>query len=365
VIALRTNKNNTFESHTDSLENDPGSADHVSSLKTKIFIVVPYFLEMNGPESHYGTLLTICKSLDFDVNYVATEKSFIHSISESSFKNFNGISLIRPHELKVLFSKNSLIVNCGSPWIYRNIQELNAAGSLIIDYLFNHVGHTANNLLHRDILFHTVSQHKKLNQILVESTNDSWKYSCIPIPFPKVGKSNNLLESKKENILWIGRLSPEKGVERLVEISRQYFKQTGKSIRVIGGGKLAKELQRGIQLGSIDFAGELSHSQTLKEIEFSKVVINTSFVEGVSMVAMEALSSGSFVVSFDVGGMSELLWHPQMRINRETIQDFVQLMISLENTEVENMENLPLEYEHHSHTRSWTDLLITARRCLS
>lgn len=332
---------------------------------TKIFVVVPYFLEMNGPSSHYGDLLEICKTLDLQVYYVATEKNFLEDKDSSSYSEFKGVGLVDPSDREILLSRNSIIINCGSPWVYKNIDVIKTNGSLIIDYLFNHVGHTQNNFLNREKIFHTVCQHQKLLHVLQESTSDDSHYSCIPIPFPINVNLDYGGDKTSDSPLWVGRLSPEKGVDRLVDIALEFFRRSGNSVRVIGGGPLAKDLKRGIRNGSINYLGELSHGQTLQEIARSKVIINSSYVEGVSLVAMESLASEAFVISFDIGGMSELMWHPLMRIHNGGIQEFVDLMLSVERSELPNVENIPKEFTSASHIESWKSLLSFSLKCLN
>jgi glycosyltransferase involved in cell wall biosynthesis len=326
----------------------------------KIFVAVPYFLEMNGPSSHYGDLLEVCKTLGVEVNYVATEKSFIQDINNSSYRNFKDVNLIGPENLHVLFSSKTIVINCGSPWVYRNIDAINASGGLVIDYLFNHVGHTRNNFENRARIFHTVCQHQKLLHVLRESANDATDYSCIPIPFPIVENSKVPGTIKSFSPLWVGRLSPEKGVDRLIDIASDYFKKSGKPVRVVGDGPLRMDLKHGVRNGSIKYLGELSHSQALNEIASSKVVLNTSYIEGVSLVAMEALASEVFVISFDIGGMSELIWHPYMNINHGDNQDYIELLLSLENCQPPKIGMIPEEFLKFSNVESWRNLISFA-----
>jgi glycosyltransferase involved in cell wall biosynthesis len=210
-----------------------------------------------------------------------------------------------------------------------------------------------------------VCQHQKLLQVLRESANDANDYSCIPIPFPVVENSNALGITKSFSPLWVGRLSPEKGVDRLIDIASDYFKKSGKPIRVVGGGPLRMDLKHGIRDGSIKYLGELSHSQTLNEIASSKVVMNTSYIEGISLVAMEALASEVCVISFDIGGMSELLWHPSMSIIHGDNHDFIELLLSLENSHPPKVRTIPEEFLKFSNVESWRNLISFAVNCLA
>ncbi len=334
-------------------------------FRRKMFLVVPSFLEMNGPSSHYGDILEIGKSLNFNVFYVASEQNYRGHFDQGSFRDFEGVTLLDASSLNNLFTENSIVINCGSAWVYRNLESLTVRGNLVVDYLFNHVGHTASNLRAQKHLFHTVCQHHKLLQILQESTGDENSYSCIPIPIPFEGTYEIDFRQRNDLPLWVGRLSPEKGVDRLVEIASEYFKQTAKPIRVIGSGPLAKTLKPNIFSGSIEFLGELSHEKTLSQIANSKVVINTSYIEGVSLVAMESLALGAYVVSYDVGGMSELLWHPQMKIHHGDPKDYARILFDLSKNDRSSVAaNIPFNFSKVSQQESWKKLLNLAENLI-
>ena len=348
-----------------SHEKIPGTVVAGIDSRIKVFIVLPYFLEMNGPASHYGALIEICKSLNLNVYYVASEKSYKKDPGNSSFDGFIQVNILEPQDLNYLFAEKSLVINCGSPWIYRNIDGLTGKGTLVIDYLFNHVGHTWSNLTYRQKIFHTVCQHSKLLQIMQETTLDSNAYSCIPIPLPLFSALEEVSLRGGDFPLWVGRLSPEKGIDRLIDIASNYFKQTGKPIRVIGTGPNAKDLKPGILNGSIDYLGELPNSKTLEVIQESSLVINTSYIEGVSVVALESLALGATVISFDVGGMSDLLWHPRMKICDGSIVDFVELMVKGELMGNSMEVSIPTEFTQESHEVSWKKIILTTQKILS
>ena len=343
----------------------PGTLVAGNDSRMKVFIVLPYFLEMNGPASHYGALIEICKSLNFNVHYVATEKSYKKDSGKSAFDGFIQVNILGPQDLHYLLAEKSLVVNCGSPWVYRNLDGLTEKGTLVVDYLFNHVGHTWSNLTHREKIFHTVCQHSRLLQIMQETTLDSSTYSCIPIPLPMFSALEEVSLESSDFPLWVGRLSAEKGIDRLIDIASNYFKQTGKPIRVIGNGPNAKDLKPGILNGSIDYLGELPNSKTLKVIQESALVINTSYIEGVSVVALESLALGATVISFDVGGMSDLLWHPKMKICDGSNVDFVELMVRGELIENSKEVSIPTEFTQESHEVSWKKIISTTQKILS
>jgi glycosyltransferase involved in cell wall biosynthesis len=329
-----------------------------------VFLVVPYFLEMNGPESHYGDLLRLLHDYGLKVHYVATESSSLNSWQESSYSKFTNVEFVYPWDLSSLFSaESSIIINCGSPWLYRNARSLRAKNHVLIDYLFNHVGHTRRNIEIRDVLFHTVCQHKALATVLSETDPNSSQYSCIPIPFPRTEWGRQVQPEFTSGPLWVGRLSQEKGVDRLAKIAQIYFEETKEPINVIGSGPLVGLIKQEVLAGSIRYLGKMPHQETLEKIRVAKTVFNTSYIEGVSLVALEALSLGSSVLSFNVGGMSDLLWHPGMSVWKDNndLQGFSTKLFQLNENQIELTDiRIPISYTKEFQSEHWKKIINLA-----
>ena len=329
-----------------------------------IYLIIPYFLEMNGPESHYGDLLRLLHDFGFRVYYVATESSSLKSWHESSYSKFTNVELVYPGDLSRLYSyDNSIIINCGSPWFYRNARSLAAKNYVLIDYLFNHVGHTRSNIEIRDALFHTVCQHKALATVMSETDPSFSQYSCIPIPFPKIERGPQAQPEIISGPLWVGRLSQEKGVDRLAKIARIYFEETKKSINVIGNGPLEGLIKREVSSGSIRYFGHMSHKETLEKIRITRTVFNTSYIEGVSLVALEALSLNSSVLSFNVGGMSDLLWHPGMNVWNDTndLRGFSTKLSQIDENQTKATDiKIPISYTKEFQREQWKKIIDLA-----
>jgi glycosyltransferase involved in cell wall biosynthesis len=100
---------------------------------------------------------------------------------------------------------------------------------------------------------------------------------------------------KKHDAIFVGRLSPEKGVEALIETA-MLFKKEGKkkTLAIVGDGELADWLQAEIKKRElsavVDYLGYQSNPKKL--IKAAKVLLLPSRNEGLPMVILEAYSVG-------------------------------------------------------------------------
>jgi len=114
-----------------------------------------------------------------------------------------------------------------------------------------------------------------------------------------------------ETILFVGRLSAEKGIEVFLDALPLLRAQSWRAV-VIGEGPLeAPAKQRVVQEGLADrvrFAGWLSGADLDREYERAAVLAVPSTVkEAFGLVGIEAMAFGKPVVAFDAGGIREWL----------------------------------------------------------
>jgi glycosyltransferase involved in cell wall biosynthesis len=107
-------------------------------------------------------------------------------------------------------------------------------------------------------------------------------------------------------VLYVGRLSPEKGVEVLVDAWRR-LDEGPLELVVIGDGPLLERLQRrpGARLR---FEGRLPAAEVRRRmLEARALVLPSVWYEGQPMAVLEALAAGLPVLGADIGGVPELL----------------------------------------------------------
>jgi glycosyltransferase involved in cell wall biosynthesis len=109
-------------------------------------------------------------------------------------------------------------------------------------------------------------------------------------------------------VLFVGRLSKEKGVNRLI---RAVQNVESLHLDVIGGGDLEKSLKKRVEnegIANVEIRGFLAGKEKWSFYEKSDVVVVPSLWPEVSpIVAMEAMSKGNVVIVTNMGGAHELV----------------------------------------------------------
>jgi L-malate glycosyltransferase len=143
------------------------------------------------------------------------------------------------------------------------------------------------------------------------------------------------IPSKGEYWINVASLVPEKNHIGLLRIFKAYVEQGGRrELIVVGDGKLKASLLNdvaslGLQ-GSVHFLGYRQDVGAL--MEHASGLLLPSLIEGLPGVILEAMASRIPVVSYDVGGIPEVVFHQRtgMLIRKGREDDFVQAMRILE-----------------------------------
>ena len=117
---------------------------------------------------------------------------------------------------------------------------------------------------------------------------------------------------KPPRVIYVGRLSAEKGLSVLLEAIAKVIKKIRVELWIIGAGPLRNEME--------DLADKLGISENLKwfgwlrwgpqlfeKIGQADTLVLPSFSEGLGLVLVEAMSQGLVVVASSVGGIPEIL----------------------------------------------------------
>ena len=143
------------------------------------------------------------------------------------------------------------------------------------------------------------------NEVEPELTKFNKKTKCLTVPnFIKDVKDTKDIEREKQ-VISVGRLSVEKGFDRLLLIWEKFLvNNEGYILKIVGDGEEKEKL---IQLAqsldisdSVVFTGFLSNDEVIEEIRKSKIYVMTSLQEALPMVLIESISKGTPIVAYDV-----------------------------------------------------------------
>ncbi|TCJ16744.1 glycosyltransferase family 1 protein [Rubrobacter taiwanensis] len=114
--------------------------------------------------------------------------------------------------------------------------------------------------------------------------------------------SGGNLESRL--LLFVGRLAPEKGIERLKAVLREV---PGTRLAVVGDGPARRDLEREFAGSPVVFTGMLHGEDLAAAYASADIFVFPSTTETLGLVMLEALASGLPVVAADAGATREVV----------------------------------------------------------
>ncbi|MCY9370439.1 glycosyltransferase [Bacillus haynesii] len=245
-------------------------------------------------------------SMLFAFGHFKTRSIYLHNdMMEEYNKKINGKYKHRKN-LKVIFSlykyydKVVSVAKSANEENYKNLRQFipDADGKMV--YVDNVIG--SKQILKNKDVKNTVQTNGKEYLILREQNEEN----------PNILNIFGLTVPKKENynFINIGRLSPEKGQEKLINSFAQLHKEFPNSkLYIVGDGPLKKQLTLQAEtLGlenDIIFAGQLENPFALLD-ECDCFVLSSDY-EGQGLVLMEAMIVGKPIIATDVTGVRSVL----------------------------------------------------------
>lgn len=132
---------------------------------------------------------------------------------------------------------------------------------------------------------------------------------------PESDKAIAASEIREVELLIPGRLHPAKGHLFFLDVFSKLVQTTTHTIHltIAGGGDLQPVIEgriSALQLGQYcTLTGPLDNNTLLEVISKSHLIIIPSVIEGLGIVAIEALMLGKTVLASDAGGLSEVIKH--------------------------------------------------------
>lgn len=189
----------------------------------------------------------------------------------------------------------------GSYWhcITNKCSKGNMANSILLslDSYFRKYFYSPINYIDHFIFVSHFSRNKHIESIPAFKEKSSKLYN-----FTLINDDNNPVK-KKNDVLFFGRLSEEKGIQTLVEA----LKNTTISLKVVGDGPLRSQLEA-ISSPNIHFLGFKERDelkQYIKEARF--VIVPSECYENNPMSIVESMTLGTPVIGSNIGGIPELI----------------------------------------------------------
>jgi glycosyltransferase involved in cell wall biosynthesis len=138
---------------------------------------------------------------------------------------------------------------------------------------------------------------------LIENGFPPDRIEIIPNAFRPLSKPESPRESQKDYIAFSGRLSPEKGIELLMEAARSLSHIQFKFAGTVREGLKFENLPNNVEL-----CGKLEASEMNKFYQGSRALVVPSLCyEGFPAVITEAMSQGIPVIAPRIGGIPEIV----------------------------------------------------------
>ncbi len=133
-------------------------------------------------------------------------------------------------------------------------------------------------------------------------------------PLPKRLAKANLGLSGKKTILFVGRIEPLKGIDRLIRAT-SLLKNTQSQLIIIGGDEEStpeieklQKLATALRISnSVNFLGSVEQNKLPSYYSAADVTVVPSHYESFGLVALESLACGTPVVATDVGDLRNII----------------------------------------------------------
>jgi glycosyltransferase involved in cell wall biosynthesis len=153
--------------------------------------------------------------------------------------------------------------------------------------------------------------------VVIDTATENAIRRCLPnVRLKRIPNCVNTegLPEQKDNVspvrtaLFIGWVIATKGIGELIDAWTQ-LQPAGWRLVIVGPGDLAYQQQvlDTFRPKTVEFIGELSHEETMKQLRLADIFVLPSYTEGFPNVVLEAMALGKAIVATDVGAIPEML----------------------------------------------------------
>ena len=304
----------------------------------KILIISPTQSGIGGTAKHVQGLTNYLESKNHFVKIISSDNTFTIPIKKLKNPSFMLSSL-----LKTKFSGNYDIIHAHHPTAALAFKGSSAKKVVTFHGVFSNQigilhGKTAQNLSNK-----YEQNALKWADAITTGSKDAFDYYSSqgyhPYYIPNAIEIDSLpidINQKYEKqIIFVGRLSKEKGIESLIRLSKILPKNI--HLVIIGSGPLENEIkQTAKDHANIDFLGYLPKNKVIPLIRGSFALIQPSLAEGISTTMLEAMACRIPIIASNVGGNKELIINNEngFLVNPESINEINKKIIELSENKI-------------------------------
>ena len=315
----------------------------------KILIVSPTQTGIGGTAKHVQGLSNFLKSENHTLKIISSENTFTVPI-----KKLKNPSFMFSAFFKTKFNKDYDILHAHHPIAALSFKGTSAKKVVTFHGIFNKQieilhGETAQNISNK-----YEQNALKWADAITAGSKEAYEYYSnlgydvhyIPNAIDIGELPLDVKQKYEKQIIFVGRLSKEKGVNSLIELAKILPKEI--HLIIVGSGPFENKIKNiAEKYSNIKFLGYLPKNKVIPLLRGSFALIQPSLAEGISTTVLEAMACQIPIIGTNVGGNKELIINNEngFLISPNSIEELNEKIILLSNNVdlVEKFGNKSLE----------------------
>jgi glycosyltransferase involved in cell wall biosynthesis len=301
----------------------------------KILIISPTQSGIGGTAKHVQGLSNFLKSKNHAVKIISSENTFTIPI-----KKLKNPSFMLSAFLKTKFNKDYDIIHAHHPIAAlcfkgtsaKKVVTFHGVFSKQIEILHGGTAHHLSNKYEQNALKWADAITAGSRESFDYYSNLGYEMHYISNAIDTASLPSGINKKYEKQIIFVGRLSKEKGINLLIQLSKKLPKEI--HLLIVGSGPLENEIKKiAKQHSNIEFLGYLPKNQVIPLLRGSFALIQPSLAEGISSTILEAMACKVPIIASNVGGNKELVFNNEngFLIPPESVDEFNQKIILLSN----------------------------------
>ena len=301
----------------------------------KILIISPTQTGIGGTAKHVQGLSNFLKSQNHTLKIISSENTPTIPI-----KKLKNPSFMISAFFKTKFNQDFDIVHAHHPigalsfkgTSAKKVVTFHGIFSQQIEILHGDAAHNLSNKYEQNALKWADAITAGSREAYDYYSNLGYEIHYIPNAIDVGSLPSGINKKYEKQIIFVGRLSKEKGIDSLIQLSKILPKEI--HLIIIGSGPLENKIKKITQQHSnVEFLGYLSKNDVIPLIRGSFALIQPSLVEGISSTILEAMACKIPIIASNVGGNKELVFNNEnvFLISPNSIDELIQKIILLSN----------------------------------